>query len=436
MKKRQKDLKTDSFILFFAIVCLLFFGFFLKPIFADDTTTNCDTLTGDAKDQCVNLEKKAKVYQDLIALKNKQQDTLSSQIDYLNQQQVKNQTDLQDIQKQIKDLDQQIQDLERSIADKQDQVDSQKKVLEVLMQNYYEYDQQGVLNLVLMDKDFSDTFSQTDYTQQSSTRVSEILDNIQKAKNDLTAQRDDLNQKREDSNKLKESLSDKQDDLQTSENQKQNLLTQTQGEEQKYQALLDRVEEQKKQLFDFSSASNIGELSASVSSYPAPKSHLASTSWYFSQTDDRWGDKRIGNSKSLMKDYGCAVTSVAMVFREKGSSIDPGKMATQKIFSFDLINWPTTWNPGIALTSSVSHGNINWKTIDKEISNGNPVIIYIEKTNGGGGHYVVITGKDNKDYIVHDPYFGPNLYLSTSKSLVGKIGTDSGVRLDQMIIYH
>jgi hypothetical protein len=49
---------------------------------------------------------------------------------------------------------------------------------------------------------------------------------------------------------------------------------------------------------------------------------------------------------------------------------------------------------------------------------------------------VVITGKDSKDYIVHDPYFGANLYLSTSKALVGKIGIDSSVRVDQMILYH
>ncbi|HLN19248.1 MAG TPA: C39 family peptidase, partial [Patescibacteria group bacterium] len=193
---------------------------------------------------------------------------------------------------------------------------------------------------------------------------------------------------------------------------------------------------QKKELFNFSEASNLGEVSASVSKYPKPSENLASTSWYFSQKDSRWGNKRIGNSNSLMKDYGCAVTSISMVFRKKGSSIDPGKMAGQKIFYYDLIKWPATWSPGIALTSSVSHGNIRWSTVDSELKNDNPVIVYIKKTNGRGGHYVVISGKDSKDYIVHDPYFGSNLYLGTSKALVGKIGVDSGVKIDQMIIYH
>ena len=102
----------------------------------------------------------------------------------------------------------------------------------------------------------------------------------------------------------------------------------------------------------------------------------------------------------------------------------------------DLIEWPESWSPGITLASSISHGNINWSTINSQIAKGNPVIVHINKTNGAGGHYVVITGKDSKDYIVHDPYFGPNLYLGTSKSLMAKMGKDSGVTVDQMIIYN
>jgi hypothetical protein len=230
-------------------------------------------------------------------------------------------------------------------------------------------------------------------------------------------------------------LIDKKENLQATENQKTNLLVQTQGEEAKYKQLLARVEAQKQELLDFSAASNLGDVSSSVSSYPKPSSNLASTSWYYSQKDSRWGDKKIGNSKTLMKSYGCAVTAVSMVFREKGASINPGSMASQKIFYYDLIKWPATWSPGIKLVSSSSHGNIKWSTVDAEIKKGNPVIVYIKRSRGGG-HYVVVTGKDNKDYIVHDPYFGANLYLNTSKSLVGKLGVDSGVSIDQMIIYN
>ena len=65
-----------------------------------------------------------------------------------------------------------------------------------------------------------------------------------------------------------------------------------------------------------------------------------------------------------------------------------------------------------------------------------PVIVFIKKTKGGGGHYVVIHNKDSKDYVVHDPYFGANLYLGTSKALMGAMSPASGTVLDQAIIYN
>jgi peptidoglycan hydrolase CwlO-like protein len=427
----------------------LFFAL-AKIVFAsscDDTCeTKCETLyptssssqkscENNCVDDCEDLEKKAKVYENLIKLKNKQQDALSDQLDNINTEQAKTLTQLQETQKKVQTLDQQINNLADEIKEGEIKVDFQKKILSGLMQVYFEYDQQGVLPLVLADKAFSETLNHLDYVEQSGEKISNLLAEIKKTKQELVDNQNSLIQKKEESDKAKETLVDKKETLQATENQKTNLLVQTQGEEEKYKKLLARVEAQKEELFDFSAASNLDDVSSSVSSYPKPSSNLASTSWYFSQKDSRWGNKKIGNSKTLMKDYGCAVTAVSMVFREKGASIDPGKMASQKIYYYDLIKWPVTWSPGISLISSTSHGNIKWSTIDAQIKKGNPAIVYIKRSRGGG-HYVVVTGKDSKDYIVHDPYFGANLYLGTSKSLVGKLGTDSKVSIDQMIIYN
>ena len=141
-----------------------------------------------------------------------------------------------------------------------------------------------------------------------------------------------------------------------------------------------------------------------------------------------------------MKSYGCAVTSVSMVSTYYGGRITPGALADKPIFSWDLINWDMSSWKGCQIKINpnygYSHGNINWKVVDSEINKKNPVIVYIKKTNGGGGHYVVIHHKtSNGKYVVHDPYFGPNIYLDTSRSLVGKMGNDSGTTIDQMIVY-
>lgn len=429
--------KNSRIALFFQLfLTAAVFGLALfSSVLADDI--DCSQLMGDDKKKCEILEKKAEDYQDLIDIKNKQQTTLQKQMQIIDTEQVRTQVELASTKTQAEELEVKISDLERDISYKEDLVSYQRLILIGMMQSYYEYYQQGVLDLVLINRNFSSILNQADYMQQTSMKVNEILDGIQKAKAELESEQNDLEQKKQESEKLKQELEQKKKDLQTSEAQKQNLLTQTQGEEAKYQQLLTRVEAQKKELFNFSEASNLAEVDASVGSYAKPDSkYWASTSWYFSQKDSRWGNKTIGNSSSLMKDYGCAVTSVSMAFKFAGASIDPGRMAKQKIFYYDLIKWPATWEPDISLASSISHGNINWKTVDKEIAADHPVIVFIRKTNGRGGHYVVIHNKDSKDYIVHDPYFGSNLYLGTSRALVGALGANSGTVVDQMIIYH
>ncbi len=166
---------------------------------------------------------------------------------------------------------------------------------------------------------------------------------------------------------------------------------------------------------------------------PRPKSNLASTKWYYSQKDKRWAYNRIGLSSSLMKDYGCAVTSLAMVFTYHGEKITPGKLAAKPIFYRDLIVWPSYWGD-LKLVSSTAHGSISWKTIDKAIKKDKVVIVFV-KALSGKGHYVVIHGKDKKDYIVHDPLFGDNIYLETTRKLVAAIYNQKSTVVDQMIIY-
>ncbi|MDR3559607.1 MAG: C39 family peptidase [Candidatus Pacebacteria bacterium] len=393
---------------------------------------DCSQLTGDAQTNCEKLDQQRQNALKLLQLSGKTSNLLNDQIDYINQQQTNTQQNLADVKGKISDLSSQITDLLGSISDNEKTITYQRTILTGLMQTYYDYDQQGLLKIMLLDQNLS-SFNQVDYVEQSGSKVSDVLSTIQNTQAELNKEKQQLSDAYDQSTQLKGQLQDKQYSLQATENQKQALLTQTQGQEQQYENLLANIQAEKNQLFNFSSAGNLGDVFASLKDYPTPSNgNLASTSWYYSQRDSRWADQRIGNSDSLMGDYGCAVTSIAMVFTDLGSSINPGKMDKQKIFYYDLIEWPDSWSGGINLASSTSHGNINWSTVNSYIKKNIPVIVHI---NGGkGGHYVVITGKDSHDYIVHDPYFGPNLYLGTSMALMGKL-LGSKTNIDQMIIY-
>lgn len=430
----------------FAVILLTIAGFLLvfipkrHAIAADTTTTSVtDTQAADAarQDQLDEINSKIKAYKQLIALKVKQGSTLSDQIASLETQAAKLQSDIDASKQQIASLDDTIQSIATRINANQTLIEKQRKLLGDVMRSYYA-DQLATENAVAVfaSSTVSDTLRSDEWTSETSDQLQSLTESIDATRKNLVAENESLKTKRSEADTLRLNLEQRNADLADTRQQKTDLLAKTQADEQKYNSLLARIETQKKELLDFTTASNIGELSASVKDYPAPdKKDWASTSWYFAQTDSRWADTKIGNSRSTMQDYGCAIASLSMVFRYYGSSIDPGKMAGQKIFYYDLIQWPGSWDPKINLTSSISHNNVSWSTIDSMIKKNIPVIVHINKKNGGGGHYVVITGKDSNDYIVHDPYFGPNLYLGTSRALVGKIGADSGTTVDQMIIY-
>jgi peptidoglycan hydrolase CwlO-like protein len=346
--------------------------------------------------------------------------------------------DINDIQAKIDSTTQDIGNLSSQIEEKQKGIDAQKIVLGQLLQAYYENDQDTLTEMLLKNSSFSEFMNQTEYVAQTGSKVDEVLVSITDAKNQLDLAKRNLEEKNEQQKEQRGNIAQKKFSLDGEQASKEQLLTDTHGEEQKYQELLQRVEQQKQELLgdiEELSSEKSSDLAAVEASIEKPKSGLASTSWYFNQRDPKWGNQTIGYSNTLMKSYGCAVTAVSMVFNYHGADINPGTLAHQPIFSHDLIVWPKSWK-GVNLVSSTSHGNIDWGVIDTEIKNKNPVIVFVKSTKRGGGHYVVIHGKDkNGNYVVHDPYWGSNIFLSSTRSFVGAL-YGGGTTIDQMIIYH
>jgi hypothetical protein len=58
-----------------------------------------------------------------------------------------------------------------------------------------------------------------------------------------------------------------------------------------------------------------------------------------SQRNPAWGNKKIGSSNSLVKDYGCVITSISMLSSWYNCYHDPGWMAKYLSFQVDKILW-------------------------------------------------------------------------------------------------
>ena len=378
----QFSIKEKNIFLF---ILILLSSFCVKLAFAQNTPSSSGTSGTEAtntadqaqienkQDQIEDLEKKAESYRQMIEMNQNKAATLENQIKLMEGQIATLERDIIDIQQKIEATNNDINSLSTQIEMKQKEIDAQKIVLGELLQAYYENDQDTLTEMLLKNSSFSEFMNQSEYISQTGSKVDSILASVSDAKNQLDGAKKTLEAKNEQQKEQRGNINQKKIALDGEQATKENLLVETNGQEQKYQQLLKRVEQQKQELLgdiEELSEERSSELAEVESTLEKPKSGLASTSWYFNQRDGKWGNQHIGYSNTLMKSYGCAVTAVAMVFRNHGASIDPGTLARQPIFYHDLIVWPKAWK-GTNLVSSTGHGNIEWGVIDNELKNKN-----------------------------------------------------------------
>jgi len=401
----------------------------------DDTQQREECL----QDLIDRADEEAKTYKKIIELKRKQQTTLDGQISTLDSEIGEIESDINANKFKINDYNEKIRAVERNMQKKEKMIEAQKKVLAGMIRAYSEHNQDdNLIASILNNEGLSSFMIKKDRIVQTGDNVKSILGSLKALKNNLKKEQALLESQKTKLIDLHYELEEKGSYLESNQRQKKTLLSQTQGEESKYKKLLERVEKQKQQLLgdiDELYSANSEEISALAKSLKKPTSGLASRSWYYSQKDSRWGSSRIGQSSSLLKDYGCAITSVAMAFTYHGESISPKTLAKQPIFYWDLIKWPVTWR-SLKLVENTNHSGVSWSKIDKELDKENPVIVFI-RAGSKGGHYIVIHHKKKGKYIVHDPYWGANIYLDSSMKLLSKLyGVSiSKSSIDQMVLY-
>jgi len=78
----------------------------------------------------------------------------------------------------------------------------------------------------------------------------------------------------------------------------------------------------------------------------------------------------------------------------------------------------------------------DWSRLDRVVGAGYPVMIFVRANGRGAGHYVVVHHKtDDGRYVVHDPLFGPNIYLESTQVYISNL-YETTTSIDQMVIYH
>lgn len=127
----------------------------------------------------------------------------------------------------------------------------------------------------------------------------------------------------------------------------------------------------------------------------------------YQQFDPRWRTINLGNTDTQLGSYGCTVCATAMALTARGVSILPDQL------NAELIKNEGFTKSGLLIWSAVkpvSGNNFSIKVIDQpthavidqQLEKNNPVIAKVLYKDSIW-HWVLITGKEGKEYLVHDP---------------------------------
>lgn len=387
------------------------------------------------------LEKRAQEYQNVINQKKGEINSLNNQIAIFDAQTGKLEIEIRVTEDFIIQTELEISQLEYGLDQTEKDIVSQKKNLGELIRTIDEYDETTDLEIILQSENLSDFFSQKNYLEEAQEKIQIKVEDLKMMKNKMTQDKETKEKKKEKLEELKSRLAGQKSSLDYQRKSKQNLLKFTKGEENKYQQLLANIEKQKQSLLGdinrlrLQKAAELARLKELQEKPPAQ--FWASENWYYRQDDRRWAENSIGFSNSKMADYGCAISSLAMVFSRKGSAVTPGKLAQEPIFYYDLIVWPQRWGSVNCVNCPPAHtSSFDWSRLDKELAAANPVIVFVRVKGRNAGHYVVVHHKTGDGrYVVHDPLFGANIYLESTQVYISNL-YNSTVYLDQMVIYH
>lgn len=133
---------------------------------------------------------------------------------------------------------------------------------------------------------------------------------------------------------------------------------------------------------------------------------------FFRQIWEPWGKETLGNSNDIIENSGCALTSLAMVFKYFGVDTDPGRLNQWlKENNGFMGSNSIIWSKAIEMTE----GRVNYlgmqnfsqsadmDTINLYIDSGFPVLARMNFQNTP--HYVVITGRSEGTYFINDPWY-------------------------------
>jgi peptidoglycan hydrolase CwlO-like protein len=308
---------------------------------------------------------------------------------------------------QIEELEKEIASLGGKIAKLDLSLDQVSEILIKRVAETYKKGKIDPLALFLSSKDFSEFIGRYKYLRVMQIHDRKLIVQMETVRTNYEDQKTLKEKKQAELELAKKKLESQKVLLAQQKASKANLLAVTKNNEKKYQQLLAEAVAQQKAFSSFVSR----EGGASIL-----ENQTVCDGWgcYYNQRDSEWGRNSLGTSGLSVAEYGCLVSSVAMIASHQGKNIKPSDIAsTASAFFGDTAFLLDDFSVnGI----HVRKQHVSSSLLDSELSAGRPVIAGLY---AGPDHFIVIKEKRGDDYIMHDPFLenGANRPLSEKYSV-------------------
>lgn len=341
--------------------------------------------------------------------KNLQQQvtSLSSQIQYMDTQMYITTLKIQETEQKIATTEKEIETLGSRIEGLDTSLNYLSKLLLERIVEGYKQHSFSVFSMFLDTENANDFLSRLKYMKTAQENNQKLLIQVQEAKLNFEEQKKLREEKKVQLTQLNDTLNEQKNSLNVQKQQKQRLLTDTRNDEATYQRLLT---EARTQLSAFSSFAK----SSGVYTLVGPDGlGKGSDQNYFSQRDDRWGNKIMGNSSfdcdghpCTVLEAGCLVSSIAMASKKKGRDINPLMIASNP----DYFQANTALMKYGLLPNGLRRESIGISEVDGKLDQGYVIVgINYGSCRTQSDHFVVLTKKEGNDYKMYDPLYGPDI---------------------------
>ncbi len=383
------------------LICTFLLSFFFLFFFSFELVSAAKAEESSSNSAVLEVQNKIKEYEEKLSKIRTEKNTLSSQISYMNTQIRLTTLRIQSTSEEISRTEDEIKLLDERIGNLDKYIDVLSRLLLVRIVEGYKKKPGTIFSLLLNTDHASELMKEIKYIQVVQENNQMLLIQVQRSKLNFEEQKDIRQKKQEKLKRLQVILEKEKVELKRQKEAKENLLRVTHNSELVYQRLLEAARKQLAGFKSFVKRRGGGVIGANA--FGSGKD-----GWYYSQRDERWAYTKIGNSNEVILNVGCLITDVAMVLKSKGVNWTPADVALNSSYFFSNTAY---LNRGISLPNGLVLRDVSTSKIQEYLKQKEPVIVGIYAGNYGT-HFVTLKGMDGDDYIMNDPYYGPDKNFS------------------------